>query len=96
MIAADLVVGATVGRAQVDVFVLAVLHAECNSNETACTGIGAACGTPGKVYLNLSIVKRRVLNQCIGLSVGYLPVFDDSDCAFTLVINLCNSDLVRC
>jgi hypothetical protein len=58
MIAADLIIGAPVGRTQIDVFVLAVLKTECDSNKAARRAGGASGRTSRQVYFDRAIVKE--------------------------------------
>src|SRR5260370_41455902 len=56
MIATDLVIGAAVGRTQVDVLELAVLKTESDSNKAA-RATGGGGGTPPQFHLDPAIVK---------------------------------------
>src|SRR5215471_10889017 len=62
VIAANLVIGAAVRGAQVDVFVLVALQPEGDANETACAFTGAAGGPSCQLHFDLSIVKNRAFD----------------------------------
>jgi hypothetical protein len=94
VVAADLVVGAAVGRPQVDVLELAVLKTEGDANKAACAAGGAAGGTPGQFHRDCAIVKDSVLHDRVGFTVGHLAVFRDLDCPLALIVNRLQFHLV--
>src|SRR5207247_5651170 len=77
MIAADLVIGAAVGRTQVDVFELAVLKTEGDSNKAARAAGGAGGGTPRQFRVDRAIVKGGVFHDRVRFTIGHLAIFRD-------------------
>lgn len=79
MIAADLVIGAAVGRTQIDVLELAALKTEGDSNTSARGAWGAGGGTPRQFHVDRAVVKDGVLHDRVCFAIGHLAVFRDLD-----------------
>src|SRR5262245_52030921 len=95
MIPANLVVGSAVGGAQVNVFVLAVLQSEGDSNKSACAFAHTHCGTSCQFHFDLSVVKNGAVYDRVCLSVRYLAIFDDLYGSFAHVVGRLQLDPVR-
>src|SRR5215471_5896093 len=95
VIAANLVIGAAVGGAQVDVFVLVALQPEGDANETACAFTGATGGPSRQLHFDLTVVKSRAFYDRVCLSVRYLAIFNHLYGSFSHVLDRLQLDSVR-
>jgi hypothetical protein len=95
VIAADLVVRASVGRAQINVLELAVLHPESNSDESPRCTSGPSRRLSCQFHRDLAIVKRRALNDRVCLTIWHVAIFHDLDRTLALVFHLFQFDPVR-
>jgi hypothetical protein len=83
VIAAHLVVGAAVGRAEVDVFESAVAHPEGDADEPTCAAGRSLGRTAGQLKVDRAVVKVAVFQRGVRLSVRRVSVFGDSDRALS-------------
>src|SRR5580765_8412405 len=95
MIAAHLVVGAAVGRTQVDVFEAPIAQAKGDPNESASVRGRARSGPAGKFYLDGAVVKLRVLQHRVRFSIRDGTVLHDPDGPLPLVVNRLQFDAMR-
>jgi hypothetical protein len=95
MVSPDLIVGPSVGRAQIDVLELVVLKTEGDSNETAGGGEGALGRPSRQLHLNLAVVKDRPFHDCVCLTIGDFAIFGNPYRAFAAVLDGFEFDSMR-
>src|ERR1051326_2643744 len=94
VVAAHLILSAPVGGPQVDVLKLAVVHSECDPDETTGARDRITGGTSRQFQFNLSVVKRRAFYNRVSLAVRNLTVLHDFYGTFPHVIDLLQFDQI--
>src|SRR5437870_2512332 len=95
MIAANLIIGPAVGRAEVDELVLAGLESEGNSNEPAGSRTRIDGGLSGQFHLNGSVVKDGPFYDRICFAIWHVAVFSNLYGAFAEVFHGFQSYVMR-
>ena len=101
VVATDLIIGAAVCRAQVDVFELVVVQAKRYAYEAprSCGSCGERAA--GQFDFDLAIVKCVAANDCVRLSVRNLAILDDPHGRFPEIgdgfqLHLVGNQLINC
>src|SRR6516225_3245588 len=94
VIAADLVVSASVRWSQIDVFVTVALQTERNSDEAAGVWTGAGCRFAGEEYFDRAVMKTLPLENGVRFTVGNVRPGLKPDGLLSIVVDAGNGGTV--
>lgn len=94
VVAADLIVGASVGGAEVDVFVGVVGEAKGETDEAAGRGRGGGTGLTGELDLDGAVFEDDAVENGVAFAVGGAGLGEDADGGFAAVGGVGDVDVV--